>query len=127
MQFRTVMLKMEDINRQIYLDNDYSPELQRKRAQVRNVIKQLKQKNVKARCLYPAQLRMVVRSEEKTFQTLMDAAPTLWDMNVHTRIDERDKTERALTRHRWERQDSRGWRRNTNILLTEDECRFFFP
>lgn len=124
---RTVMLKMEDINRQIYLDNDYSPELQRKRAQVRYVIKQLKQKNVKARCLYPARLRMVVGSEEKTFQTLMDAAPTLRDMNIHIRIDERDKMERALTRHRWERQDSRGRRRNTNILLTEDECRFFFP
>uniref|UniRef100_A0A3B4XS08 L1 transposable element RRM domain-containing protein n=1 Tax=Seriola lalandi dorsalis TaxID=1841481 RepID=A0A3B4XS08_SERLL len=65
--------------KQIYFDNDYSPELQRKRAQVRYVVKQLKEKNVKAKCMYPARLRMMVESEEKTFQTVMDAAPVLKD------------------------------------------------
>lgn len=43
---------------QIYFDHDHSPELQRKRAQVRETIKQLKTKNVKAKCLYPAQLKL---------------------------------------------------------------------
>uniref|UniRef100_A0A3Q1BE19 L1 transposable element RRM domain-containing protein n=1 Tax=Amphiprion ocellaris TaxID=80972 RepID=A0A3Q1BE19_AMPOC len=82
--------------RQIYFDNDYSSELQRKRAQVRYVVKQLKQKSIKAKCLYPARLRMMVGSEEKTFQTVMDAAPVLQDLNIQFRVDERDKVEREL-------------------------------
>ncbi|KAF3842601.1 hypothetical protein F7725_024552 [Dissostichus mawsoni] len=97
-------VKMGD--RQIYFDNDYSPELQRKRAQVRYVIKELKQKNVKAKCLYPARLRMMVGSVEKTFQTLMEAAPALQKMNIQIRVDERDKLQSELTRRRWERQDN---------------------
>lgn len=86
---RTV--KMDE--RQIYFDNDYSPELQGHRAWVRYVVKQLKEKNIKAKCLYPARLRMMVGSEEKTFQTVMDAAPILKDLNIQFRVDERDKVE----------------------------------
>lgn len=55
------------LEKQIYFDNDYSPELQKKRAQVRYIIKQLKEKNAKAKCMYPARLRMMVGSEEKNF------------------------------------------------------------
>ena len=69
-------------DRQIYFDNDYSPELQRKRAQVRYVVKQLKDKNIKAKCMYPARLRMTVDSEEKTFQMVMDAALVLRDLKI---------------------------------------------
>ena len=86
--------------RQIYFDNDYSSELQRKRARVRYVVKQLKQKNIKAKCMYPARLRMTVGSEEKTFQTVMDAVPVLQDLKIQIRVDERDKVERELARHR---------------------------
>lgn len=110
--------------RQIYFDNDYSPELQRKRAQVRYVVKQLKQKNIKAKCVYPARLRMMVGSEEKTFQSLMDAASVLQDLNIQVRVQERDKVERELARRRWERQEPRG--RSVNIF-TEKDYRFFFP
>ncbi|KAK1888712.1 LINE-1 retrotransposable element ORF1 protein [Dissostichus eleginoides] len=116
-------VKMGD--RQIYFDNDYSPELQRKRAQVRYVIKELKQKNVKAKCLYPARLRMMVGSVEKTFPTLMEAAPALQKMNIQIRVDERDKLQSELTRRRWERQDNR--RGKNGNLLSEEDCRVFFP
>lgn len=112
--------------RQIYFDNDYSPELQRKRAQVRYVVKQLKQKNIKAKCIYPARLRMTVGAEEKTFQTVMDAAPVLKEFNIQIRVDERDKVERELARHRWERRDANRGGRNAS-MFTEGDCRFFFP
>ena len=110
--------------KQIYFDNDYSPELQRKRAQVRYVVKQLKQKSIKAKCMYPARLRMTVGSEEKTFQTVMDAAPMLRDLNIQFREDERDKVERELARHMWERRDAN---RGGRIMLTEKDCKFFLP
>lgn len=119
---RTV--KMDE--RQIDFDNDYSPELQRKRAQVRYVVKQLKQKNIKAKCVYPARLRMMVGSEEKTFQTVLDAAPVLKDLNIQVRVDERDKVERQLTRHRWERRDANRGGRSVS-MFTEEDCRFFIP
>ena len=112
--------------RQIYFDNDYSPELQRKRAQVRYVVKQLRQKNIKAKCIYPARLRMTVGSEEKTFQTVMDAASVLQDLNIQVRVDERDKVERELARHRWERRDTSRHGRDAS-KFTEGDCRFFFP
>lgn len=68
--------------KRIYFDNDYSPELQRKRAQVRDVMKQLKMKNVRAQCIYPAQIRIYLETGLKTFPTLADAAPLLWDLGV---------------------------------------------
>lgn len=44
--------------KQIYFNQDYSPDLQQKRMGVHKVIKQLKKKDIQAWCLYPAQLRM---------------------------------------------------------------------
>lgn len=112
--------------KQIYFDNDYSPELQRKRAQVIHVVKQLKEKNVKAKCLYPARLRMMVGSEEKAFQTVMDATQVLKDLNIQVPADERDKVERELVRHRWERRSANRGGRNVSTL-TVDDWSFFFP
>uniref|UniRef100_A0A3P8U073 L1 transposable element RRM domain-containing protein n=1 Tax=Amphiprion percula TaxID=161767 RepID=A0A3P8U073_AMPPE len=54
----------------IYFDNDYSPELQRKRARVRSMIKQLKAKGVKVKCLYPAQLKIHLETGDKSFSTV---------------------------------------------------------
>ena len=112
--------------KQIYFDNDYSPELQKNRARVRYVVKQLKEKNIKAKCMYPARLRMMVGTEEKTFQTVMDAAPELKDLNIQVRVDERDKVERGLARHRWETRVANRGGRNVS-MFTEEDCRFFFP
>lgn len=44
--------------KRIYFDQDYAPDLQQKWMRVHKVIKQLKEKDIQARCLYPAQLRM---------------------------------------------------------------------
>lgn len=52
--------------KQIYFAHDYSPDLQIKRGQVRQVIKQLKGKGIRAKCPYPAQLRMNTDSGEYT-------------------------------------------------------------
>ena len=112
--------------KQIYFDNDYSPELQRKRAKVRFIVKQLKEKNVKAKCMYPARLRMMVGSEEKTFQTVMDAASVLKDFNIQVRVDEQDKVERQLAKHRWETRVANRGGRNVN-RFTEEDCRVFLP
>lgn len=51
--------KQRDITFQgqkVYFDQDYSPDVQRKRKKVREVIKRLREKNIKAQSPYPAQL-----------------------------------------------------------------------
>ncbi|KAF3844296.1 hypothetical protein F7725_007459 [Dissostichus mawsoni] len=63
----------------IYFNQDYTNE----RKQVRDVIKKLKEKNVKANSPYPAQLKVFLASGTKTFTTLMEAAPMLRDMGIH--------------------------------------------
>lgn len=74
--------------KQIYFDNDYSPGLQRKRAQVQDAVKQLKMKNVRAQCIYPAQIKVYLETGVKTFPNPMDAAPLLRDLGVKVRVDE---------------------------------------
>ncbi|KAK1877125.1 LINE-1 retrotransposable element ORF1 protein [Dissostichus eleginoides] len=56
---------------------DYSPELHKKRAKVHEVIKQLKKKDILARCIYPAQLKLKLGTGEKTYTTLSSAAEVL--------------------------------------------------
>lgn len=58
---------------QIYLDHDFSPKLQKKRSLVRDAVKQLRTKNIRARCIFPAQLRVALEDGEKTFPTMSDA------------------------------------------------------
>lgn len=94
---RQVLYKAEPI----YFDHDYSPELQKKRAQVRAVIKQLKQKSIKAKCIYPAQLKLFTASGEKTYPTLIDALQELQMLDIQVRIDERDQMERELSQFSW--------------------------
>ncbi|KAI9533666.1 hypothetical protein NQZ68_021444 [Dissostichus eleginoides] len=73
----------------------------------------------------PTRLRMMVGSVEKTFPTLMEATPALQKMNIQIRVDERVKLQSELTRRRWERQDNR--RGKNGNLLSEEDCRVFFP
>ena len=88
-------------NEQMYFDHDYSPELQKKRAQVREVNKQLKEKNIKAKCLYPAQLKVTTDSGEQTYHTLTEALPALLKFDIHPRVDERAQMEDKMSRYRW--------------------------
>ncbi len=54
-------------DKRIFFDQDYSPELQKKRAKVHAVVKQLKQRGIQAKCLYPARLKVKMDSEKKLF------------------------------------------------------------
>lgn len=54
----------------IFFDQDYTADVQNKRKQVRAVIKQLKEKKLKAVSPFPAQLKIFYEGEPKTFSTL---------------------------------------------------------
>lgn len=85
----------------IFFDLDYSPELQKKRAQVQDTVKQLKQKNISAKCIYPAQLRIFTGDGEKTYSTLTHALLALQELGIRVRVDERERMESELSRYRW--------------------------
>jgi hypothetical protein len=61
----------------IFFDQDYTSDIQRKRKQVRDVMKLLKEKNIKAQSPFPAKLKIHLGSGTITFTTLADAATTL--------------------------------------------------
>lgn len=88
-------------DKQIYFDHDYSPELQRKREQVRETIKQLKDKNVKAKCLYPVQLKLTTEKGDQIYPTLKEALPILAEYNIHPKVDERTQMEDEMSSFRW--------------------------
>lgn len=103
-------------DKRIFFDQDYSPELQKKRAKVHAIVKQLKQRGIQAKCLYPARLKVKMDSGEKTFPSLTNAADTLREMGVEVQCGERERIEEKLTG---------GWnisakRRKTNMLAIAD-------
>lgn len=103
-------------DKRIFFDQDYSPELQKKRAKVHAVVKQLKQKGVQAKCLYPARLRVKMDSGEKTFSSLTNAASTLREMGIEVQCGEKERIEEKITG---------GWsintkRKRTNMLTIAD-------
>ena len=77
-------------DKRIFFDQDYSPELQKKRAKVHSAIKQLKQKGIQAKCLYPARLKLKMDSGEKTFPSLTRAADALKELGVQAHREEAD-------------------------------------
>ncbi|KAK1894024.1 LINE-1 retrotransposable element ORF1 protein [Dissostichus eleginoides] len=85
----------------VYFNQDYTNEVQKKRKQVRDVIKKLKEKNVKANSPYPAQLKVFLASGTKTFTTLMEAAPMLRDMGIRVEEDERDGLQSLRAQSSW--------------------------
>ncbi|KAE8278111.1 hypothetical protein D5F01_LYC23805 [Larimichthys crocea] len=117
---RQVLYKTEPI----FFDHDYSPELQKKRAQVRDVIKQLKQKNISANCIYPAQLRIITDDGEKTYSTLTHALPVLQEFEIQARVDERGRMESELSHYGWSAaRERRG--KNPAVLPATDVRAFF--
>lgn len=100
--------------RRIFFDQDYSPDLQRKRAKIYEVIKQLRKKGIPAKCIYPAQLRLKLNTGEKTFATLTDATAKLKELDIEVRCGERDTIEEELK----ERPGSK--RRRNTILSIRD-------
>ena len=85
----------------IYFNQDYTTEVQKKRKQVRDVIKKLKEKNVKAQSHYPAQLKVFLDSGTKTFATLTEAAPMLKDMGINVDEDKMERLQRVMMRSSW--------------------------
>ncbi|CAL9698093.1 unnamed protein product [Knipowitschia caucasica] len=84
----------------IYFNQDYTTEVQKKRRRVRDVIKQLKERNVKAQMLYPAQLRIFSEdgtNRTETFASLKDAASMLRNMGIS--VVEEDESESEKIRH----------------------------
>lgn len=82
----------------IFFDQDYTSDVQKKRKQVREVIKQLKEKKIKAQSPFPAQLKIYLDSGMRTFTTLSEAAPTLRKMGINVKVDEREDFQRELLR-----------------------------
>ncbi|KAI4825050.1 hypothetical protein KUCAC02_020749, partial [Chaenocephalus aceratus] len=113
--------KQRDIEfegQRVYFDQDYSPDLQGKRKRVREVIKQLKEKNIKAQSPYPAQLKLFLATGVRVFPTLVEAQSTLKELGVDAIIEERDILERELTQDKWSTQENR--RRNQMQLNPTD-------
>ncbi|KAF7655961.1 hypothetical protein LDENG_00047880 [Lucifuga dentata] len=46
-------------------------------------------KGIRAKCPYPAQLRINLEMGEKTFSALMDSAPTLKELGIEVYIEKR--------------------------------------
>lgn len=103
----------------IYFDQDYLFEVQRKRKKVWEAIKKLKEKNIKAQALYPAQLRISLESGTRIFSTLLEAQPTLKDLGVDIALEDRDVLEMEMAREAWTTQPN-GRKKNRHHLKTSD-------
>lgn len=106
--------------RKVYFDQDYSQDVQRKRKQVREVIKKLRERNIRAQAPYPAQLRVFLDTGIKTFPSLYEAQPTLQELGVEVDVDERDLLERELLQDGWQTQGRQGKKR---LTLTPKEIK----
>ncbi|KAK1905907.1 RhoGEF domain containing protein gxcH [Dissostichus eleginoides] len=91
-------------------------ELHKKRAKVHEVIKQLKKKDILARCIYPAQLKLKLGKGEKTYTTLSSAAEVLKHLGVEVRCGERECTEDEL-KDGWR---SSGKKKRDTVLSASD-------
>ncbi len=83
----------------IFFNQDYTSDIQKKRKQVQEVSKQLKGKKVKTQSLFPTQLKIHLETSMKIFSTLADAAPTLKEMGIHVKVDERESLQMELLRN----------------------------
>ena len=107
----------------VYFDQDYSPEIQRQRKEVRHVIKQLREKNINAKSPFPAQIKIFLDDGVKAFRTLTEAAPTLEKMGIAVRADVREKLNKELLEDRWST-INKGASRGQHGLTEEDLCAF---
>lgn len=88
-------------DQKIFFDQDYTADIQKKRKHVRDVIRQLKEKNIKAQSPFPAKLKIHLDSGVKTFATLGDAAETLKNLGIHVERDERETLLTELLQNNW--------------------------
>ncbi len=88
----------------------------RKRKQVRGVIKSVKEKSVKAHCLYPAQLKIFQDTGTKVFLSLLEAQPTVKELGINMEVTDVDKLERELLQDQWSTQGERGKRKGKQLI-----------
>ncbi|CAL9703923.1 unnamed protein product [Knipowitschia caucasica] len=89
-------------DQKVFFDQDYTADIQKKRKQVREVIKQLKERKMRAVSPFPAQLKIQMDSGVKTFSTLAQAAPTLKQLGIKVNISEREiRREDLLHNNTW--------------------------
>lgn len=96
----------------IFFDQDHTAEIQKKRKEVRSVIKQLKEKNIKAQSPFPAKLKIYLESGVKTFPTLADASSVLAELGINIHVSERDKLQAELLKNSWTHASTKNARKN---------------
>lgn len=77
--------------KRIYFEQDFPPEVLKKRVRLQSLIKQFKEKGIQAKCRFPAQLRIDLESGTKTFPTLRDVVQTLERLGVSVKMNERER------------------------------------
>lgn len=103
----------------IYFNQDYTVETQKKHKQVRDVIKQLKEKKIKAVSPFPAQLKIYLDHGTKTFSTLAQAAQTLEELGIHIKVDEQKEIRDELTRNTWSIDASKDTTGEATLSITD--------
>lgn len=104
----------------IYFNQDYTNETQIKRMQVREVIKKLRRKNIKAQSPCPAQLALFLETGTKTFNTLTEAAPVLKEMGIEAQVKEADNLRSKWTKDSWTTVRGRKEKRRPPAMTSED-------
>ncbi len=88
---------------------------------MQDVLIQLKQKNIKTKCIYPAQLKVLM---EFGNPTLADVLPTLQELSIQAQVNNQEQMERELAYCRWSSVGGRR-RKDTAALLSTDAKAFF--
>lgn len=79
---------------------------------------------MRAKCIYPTELKILTDEGDKTYSSLSDAVPVLRELGIQVRLDEREKMEHKLARYR--RSTTKAKRmRSVAKLLSADALAFF--
>lgn len=110
----------------IFFDQDYTTEVQKKRKEVRSVIKQLKEKNIKAQSPFPAKLKIHLDSGVKTFPTLADASTVLTELGINIHVSEREMLQAELLKNSWTQASTKNTATNqTNPRMSNADLKSF--
>lgn len=102
--------------KKIFFDQDNTSDIQKKC----NMIKQLKEKNIKAQSPFLAKLKIHLESRTNNFATLADATTTLEEMGIQVQLDKRERLQVELLRNSWNATTS-----NRKNLMTNADLKSF--
>ncbi|CAL9692044.1 unnamed protein product [Knipowitschia caucasica] len=97
-------------DRRIYFDGDFAAGVFKERALYRSARKQLQERRIKSRILFPAKLKLFLQDgKTKTFESPREAAEGLREFGVTMELPKKELDwEKALCAVGWESQRSRG-------------------